>query len=135
MDLATAQAKLAAVQSAYDKAVTGLTVWYGDMRITRQNIDILRNRIDVLAASGAGIDRAGTGRNRRFERQDTEMDLKKIIDDLNNAPRFGRPEFGKTVVITDGWRRKSSRRCRNTKIRYKNKRVDHENRVQGAQPQ
>ena len=45
MDLSTAQAKLAAVQSAYDKAVTGLTVWYGDMRITRQNIDVLRTEL------------------------------------------------------------------------------------------
>jgi len=45
MDLATAQDKLAAVQSAYDKAVTGLTVWYGDMRITRQNVDILRQEM------------------------------------------------------------------------------------------
>ena len=65
MDLATAQAKLAAVQSAYDKAVTGLTVWYGDMRITRQNIDILRNELTFWQSSGAGIDSAGTGRNRR----------------------------------------------------------------------
>jgi hypothetical protein len=45
MDLATAQAKLAAVQSAYDKALTGMTVYYGDMRITRQNIDVLRTEM------------------------------------------------------------------------------------------
>jgi len=63
------------------------------------------------------------------------MDVKKLIDDLNNAPRFGRPEFGKTVVITDLMAKEIVKALQETKVRYKNKRVDHENRIQGAQPQ
>jgi len=45
MDLATAQAKLALVQAAYDKALTGTQTRYGDMWITRQNIDVLRTEL------------------------------------------------------------------------------------------
>lgn len=61
MDLATAQAKLALVQAAYDKALTGETVRYSDMFITRQNIKILRDELTfwqrqvlALTAQAAG---------------------------------------------------------------------------------
>lgn len=45
MDLATAQAKLALVQVAYDKALSGSQARWGDIWITRQNIDILRTEL------------------------------------------------------------------------------------------
>ena len=64
--LSEAETRLTAVKAAYDKAVTGLTVWYGDMRITRQNIDILRNemtywqrQVDALNAQAAGVTNPG----------------------------------------------------------------------------
>jgi len=38
-----------------------------------------------------------------------DVEIKQIIDELNNSPRFGRPEFGKTVVITDLMAKKIAR--------------------------
>ena len=61
-ELTEAQARLVLVQAAYDKALSGLTVVYGEKRITRHNIDVLRdemsfwqNKVDQLTSSSAGV--------------------------------------------------------------------------------
>lgn len=61
------------------------------------------------------------------------MDVKEIIDTLNNSPRFGRPEAAKTIVITAELAREIVRKLQESKVRYKNKR--HEGRIEGARPQ
>jgi len=65
-DLTEAQTRLAAVKTAYDAALTGVTVWYGDKRITRQNIDVLRNemtywqrQVNSLLAQAADVTNPG----------------------------------------------------------------------------
>jgi len=60
------------------------------------------------------------------------MDLKDIIDTLNNSPRFGRPEAAKTVVITDALAKDIVKALNMTKVTYKGR---HKDRVQGAFPQ
>jgi hypothetical protein len=64
------------------------------------------------------------------------MDVKDIIDTLRTAPRFGRPEAVKTLVITDALAKEIVKALNATKIKYKgSKHIDHENRVHGASPQ
>lgn len=59
------------------------------------------------------------------------MDVKKLIDELNNAPRYGRPEFGKTVVITDTLAKELVLALQQPKVTYKHR---HTGRIEGASP-
>jgi len=61
MDLATATAKRDLVQAAYDKALSGSQVRYGDMWMTRQDLPFLSSELDkwnravlALTAQAAG---------------------------------------------------------------------------------
>ena len=64
--LTDAQTRLAAAESAYDKALTGQTVVYGDKRVTRHDIKMLRDEIAYwnskvinLTARAAGVSNPG----------------------------------------------------------------------------
>ena len=64
--LSEAQARLALAEAAYDKALSGQTVVYGDKRITRHDIKMLRDevaywngKVAKLTAQAAGVSNPG----------------------------------------------------------------------------
>ena len=64
MDLSTAQSKLTAAQSAYDKALLARSSGIGDRNVVRQDIRALRDEIVFWERQVAELTSAAAGSNK-----------------------------------------------------------------------